>query len=217
MTMTVQYHPDHIRFVLNPRLDGVEEWDRTICIWLAQYVNFNSLCPFDNSDKAALGAELLGAGTPIQNWVAQWKNSDLRLVWLTIPRGSEWMLQINACSSANSSTAEYRVFDLTLSPPFCVDDAGNLTTKVLQAPAATTRLGGSPVPPGAPATAPVAPVQPQQVAATVADANAYLKSAGDKLNTALNKLVNLAVQMGVNKTQAALEQLVKVGATAGAR
>jgi hypothetical protein len=170
MPITIQPNYHYTRIMLDPRIDGKEEWDQVACTWLTQYVNFNLACPWDNDNKAAMGSELLGAGEPLQKRVAKWKNTNVRKVWFKFYTNREWELEIGASYGANSSTMEYRVLDIA-NQSIGVDDDGN--PKPIgcgQAPAPAPKVLSSPAPGGAAPIIP-APVQPQQVAKLISDAN----------------------------------------------
>jgi hypothetical protein len=227
MSMTVQHHDDHTKFILDPRRDGKRDWDQAACTWLVQYVNFNPSCPWDDNNKAIIGSELLSSGLPLQNWVEKWGSaSSLRRVWFKFcPGDKPWNLEIGASVGANTSAIEYRVLDIA-NQFLGVDEAGNLTQMVAPTLAPPNRgIRGSVAPPGPQQQAAkivTAPVTPQQVAKTVADVNSHLQAAGRNVDAALNRLTNMAVgmdrtQLAVNRTQAALEQLVNVAATAPKR
>jgi hypothetical protein len=218
MPMTVQAHYDHTKFVLDPQRDGKAEWDQAACTWLNNYVYANPRCPWDDDAKGVMGAELLGAGLPLQNWVEQWKSSpNLRQVWFKFYQGEEWNLEIGASAGANASATEYRVLDLR-QQLLGVSADGNLTHMVQSAARPqNTGTPASPVPPGpGQQVAPIVPATPQQVAKAIDDANSpALHAAGANVAAALNRLqTQTALAGGVARTRAALENLVRVAGTA---
>jgi hypothetical protein len=219
---------DTIQFAFDARTSGRDEWNMCVCNW-SKYVQTNINCPWSDEDWSSVMVALLGAGSQFLKWVDQWKSSpNLHLVQFIFAAAKPWGLRIGAFVSQNSSSSYYRVLDLTADPPVVgLDDNGNLTTLVIGKASPDPAAAANPQPQTVTVTAPnfqpqaaiLTQVTPQQIAVMVADANSRLRAAGGNVAAALDRLkqaaVKAALQAGVDRTRAALDQLVTIAGSAG--